>query len=89
MDDSLRDLLARRKNRTLAIMLTEKEFIVDPHVPPDAARKMRKVILDQVNDYHDFCVDVLEAKDGGMQINLLALEKLEEIIGILDPDDDI
>lgn len=81
MDDGMRVLLGRRKNRTLAIMLAEKDDMVETgRLDEDAGEDLRKVILDQVNDFHDFCVDWLEASDYGMVTNQLALDRLVEIL---------
>jgi hypothetical protein len=80
MDEAVRELLGRRRNRSIAIILTEKEIQCDPHVPEDASRKFRKVVLDQMNDFHDFCVDMIESFDtGGVVMNQMFLDRLEEI----------
>jgi hypothetical protein len=80
MDEGMRALLAKRKNRTLAIMLSEKEEIADDFLPEDVAQELRKMILDYVNDFHDFCVDLVEASDSGVIFNQLVNEKLDHII---------
>lgn len=57
------DILKKRRDRTIAIVLGVKEREVDPllnHVPGGdrASHAMRKVILDQVNDFYDMALDV-------------------------------
>ena len=75
-----RALLTRRKNRTLAILLGEKEDLIDPHLPEDIAQELRKMILDYFNDYHDNAVDVIESMSDGMIFNELVLEKLKDAL---------
>ncbi len=84
MDDGMRALLGKRKNRTLAIMLSEKEEIVDEYLPEEVAQELRKMILDYVNDFHDFCVDLVDSAESGMIFNKLALEKLDTIARALE-----
>jgi predicted transcriptional regulator len=79
MDDGYRALLSKRKNRTLAIMLSEKEDVVDDFLPEDISQELRKMILDHVNDFHDFCVDLIESMDQGMVVNQIAAERLDQI----------
>jgi hypothetical protein len=83
MDDGYRALLGKRKNRTLAIMLSEKEDVVDDYLPEDVSQELRKIILDHVNDFHDFCVDLVESMDHGVITNQLAIERLDQIYCII------
>jgi hypothetical protein len=57
------DILRKRRDRTIAIVLSVKEREIDPLLTgvPGGARAstaMRKVILDQVNDFYDMALDV-------------------------------
>lgn len=80
VDHGLRTLLGRRKNRTLAIMLSEKDELQEMGaISDDDAEVLRKVILDEVNDFHDFCVDLLEAAQEGQTVNQIALDRLDSI----------
>jgi hypothetical protein len=89
MEDNVRELLGRRRNRSIAIILTEKEIQADPHIPTDASKQLRKVVLDQMNDFHDFCVDLIESYDtGAVTINQTWLDKLEEIHNYIQDSDD-
>lgn len=83
MDDGYRALLGKRKNRTLAIMLSEKEDVVDEYLPEDVSQELRKIILDHVNDFHDFCVDLIESVDQGMVTNQIAIDRLVYIYSVL------
>ena len=85
MSEGFKALLGKRKNRVLAIMLAEKDEVSD-YLPTAVADELRSVILDQVNDYHDFCVDLLESAAAGMDVNQLALDRLEQVILILEND---
>ncbi len=79
MQDSVRDLLTRRKNRAAAIILGMKDDECDYYLPEETSKKLRKVVLDQMNDFYDVCVDVIESLDGSYIINDLWLEKLDQI----------
>lgn len=86
MPDVLADVLARRRDRAIAAILGVKEREADPHLPPQAAAKLRKVVLDQVNDYHAMVMDVFASlagaqEEAGVVFNELWLEKLLEIHG--------
>ncbi len=61
MTDVLGDVLARRRDRAIAAVLGLKEREVDPHLPADVARRLRKAVLDQFNDYYGLTMDVLES----------------------------
>ena len=71
------EFLRRRKDRAAAIILSalEKESL------DGAARaRMRKVVLDQLNDVYNATLDVLQSVDTGtVVLNDLWLERLEEI----------
>lgn len=57
------DILKKRRDRTIAIILSIKEREVDPlltQMPGGrrASQLLRKAILDQVNDFYDMALDV-------------------------------
>lgn len=57
------ELLKKRRDRAIAIILNVKEREVDPILMlegggPHASRLMRKVILDQINDFYDLALDI-------------------------------
>lgn len=81
MQPGLRDLLEKRRNRAIAIILGVKERELDAHLPPAASQKLRKVVLDQLNEFHDIALDVLEAlsDNSGVVLNELYLEKIDAI----------
>ncbi len=69
------ELLKKRRDRSLAIILGVKEREVDPLLPNGrqgdrASKLMRKVVLDQMNDFYDFCLDVVGSTEAAnMQYN--------------------
>lgn len=65
MQQAVADMLERRLKRAIAIVLGVKEREADPHLPPETSRMLRKVILDQFNDFHEFVVDVIRSLDTG------------------------
>lgn len=58
-------MLAKRKDRTIAIILSYKEENYDQFVSEEVARNFRKVILDQLNDLYDFSLDLLRSVESG------------------------
>lgn len=57
------DILRKRRDRAIAIVLNVKEREVDPLLDQEgggayASRALRKVILDQFNDFCDLALDV-------------------------------
>lgn len=63
-------LLERRRNRAIAIVLGVKEREMDPYLTQSLRDKLRKVVLDQFNDYHETVLDVLRSVDVGEDISL-------------------
>lgn len=63
MNEAIKSLLNRRKNRMIATILGAKEDYCDDFVPLDNAEQLRKVILDQINDYCELCTDLLKSID--------------------------
>lgn len=79
MESPLRSILARRRDRTIAIILSAKERECDDVLDDAASDRLRKVVLDQLNDFHDFCADLLRGVEETTIFNEIALEKIEEI----------
>lgn len=57
------EILKKRRDRAIAIVLSIKEREVDPQLPNTdvgraASRALRKVVLDQLNDFCDIALDV-------------------------------
>lgn len=62
------EILKKRRDRTIAIILGLKEREVDPLLlqGPGGGRAsgmLRKVILDQINDFYDMALDVTSSSD--------------------------
>lgn len=79
--NNINELLARKRNRALAIILSTKERECDDYLPDDAAYKLRKVILDQVNEFAEYTADIIEALTSGAEIavNEYYLDRLAEL----------
>lgn len=78
--DVLLDMLARRRDRAISIVLSVKERECDGSLPPHAASKLRKVVLDQFNELADFAADVCRSLDTGeVVLNEGYLQKLDEL----------
>jgi hypothetical protein len=64
------DILKKRRDRTIAIILGLKEREVDPLLLEEpggsrASAMLRKVILDQINDFYDMALDRATANPRG------------------------
>lgn len=54
-----RDILKRRQKRALATILAYKEQHIDAQLDPQSRTRLRKVILDEFNDYYNLVLDML------------------------------
>lgn len=81
MQQVLNDVLARRRDRSIAILLGMKERECDQYLPRDVSARLRKIILDQINEYHDFVLDVCRSLDsqGEVVLNEYYLDRIDAI----------
>lgn len=82
MDSAAASILERRKNKAIAIVLGVKEREIDSRLPRDLQEKMRKVVLDQFNEYHETVMDVFRSvseASPGVVLNEHYLELLTEL----------
>lgn len=87
-DHALKEMLSKRKDRSIATILSYKDQTLDEYLPPDVSREFRKLVLDQLNDLYDFSLDLLRSVEGGsVTINQeyvdrleAALDKAEELV---------
>lgn len=82
IEDPHEHLLARRRDRAIAIVLSVKERECDQFLTPEASRKLRKAVLDQFNDLHSFCVDLMSS--GGVVVNEAYVDRLEALTAALE-----
>jgi hypothetical protein len=80
MDELLRSLIEKRCRRTITVILSAKERDLDGYLPDDVGAAYRKVVLDSVNDFHNFIMDILRSvDDDSVTLNDLYLKKIDEI----------
>lgn len=80
MQASLDALLAKRRDRAIAIILGVKERECDSRLSPDQSSKLRKVVLDQLNEFYDIVVDIMRSLDtGDVVLNDVYLGKIDEM----------
>lgn len=80
MQQVLADVLAKRRDRAAAIILGVKERECDRHLPDHVKAKLRKVVLDQLNEFYDLCLDLMRSLDTGeVVLNELYLRKIDEM----------
>lgn len=78
MEASIRHLLARRRARAISTILGVKERRCDRFLPYEAQEELRRVVLAQINDFHDLFFDLLKVvEDDGYVINDLYLDRLD------------
>jgi hypothetical protein len=81
----LSEILGKRRDRAIAIILGVKERECDDYLPSESRNKLRKVVLDQVNDFHDFCADIVRSLDSGeVVLNEVYVTKLDAIHEVLE-----
>lgn len=74
------ELIQRRKDRAIAIILRMKESECDTFLPAAVRVKLRKIILDQLNDLADVMFDVIKSLDAGdVVLNEIYLQKILEM----------
>lgn len=74
----LNDVLGRRRDRVIAILLSFKERECDRYLPRDVQVRFRKIVLDQLNEFADLSADIMKSLDNGEQtLNELYFERLE------------
>ena len=78
--DKYEKMLARQRDRAIAILLDYKERECDSYLPNEVSRFLRKAILDQLNDFHLFCKDLIDAIEGEkVVLNDEYLERFNEL----------
>lgn len=80
MQPALEQMLKRRRDRAIATILGIKERECDPHLPDAARQRLRKVVLDQLNDFYDVVLDVAASLDTGeVTLNEMYLDKIDSL----------
>lgn len=92
--DELRDLIERRKNKAIRQILDRQDELIDDAVSRSAALALRKVVLDELNDFTDVVLGlVAHTTDDSYAYNTVALEMIaavyERVTGEAAPLDSI
>ena len=74
MDRYNEKIIARQRDRTIAAILEYREREL-PYIDEMQSRGLRKVVLDQVNDLANLCLDLLD----GAAVNEYYIEALDKI----------
>lgn len=75
MDPEIQRALQSQTKRAIATIL-EVTDRCDDHLPSDLSRRLRKSVLDAVNDLHRNTVLIVTAADEGMSVNELLIDRL-------------
>lgn len=75
---ALKEMLSRRKDRSIATILSYKDEVLDEYLPDHVSFEFRKLVLDQLNDLYDFSLDLLRSVEGGsVTINQEYVDRLD------------
>ena len=75
-----KELIAKRKDRAIAIILSIKEKECDQWLPPEASHALRKCVLDQINSLYDLTLDVISSMDSnGVELNQYYLDLISDL----------
>lgn len=81
MQQVISDVLARRRDRGLAVILAFKDRECDEYLPKDVSARLRKTILDQYNEFYDFAMDIMRSLDNGEYVvNEHYVERMERML---------
>lgn len=85
MNEGLKDLLARRRDRAIAKVLSLKDDYEDEgRLDLEAGKVLRKAILDEFNDFYEIALDLINSVDDGtVVINQEYLERIDDIYDLL------
>ena len=72
-----RGYLANRRDRSIAKILSYKEDYCDQHLPEKISRKLRFVVMDEINDLVNLAFDMISSD---IDINEYFLEVLQDKI---------
>ena len=75
----IESLLARRRDSMIKVILDFKDRECDPYLPDQTSFALRKMVLDQVNEFHDLVRDLVRSNSGGGVPNQMWLDKIDEI----------
>lgn len=70
-------IIAKRRDRCLATILSFKEEALDDFLPEEVSDNFRKLVLDSVNDVCNLAIDLLEEST---IVNEVFLERIEDIV---------
>ena len=78
--EDVTEVVRRRQRRVARAIVEVKEQIADPHLTPEEAARLRKVIFDEVGDFADLIVSLLPSVTrDDVSLNGHAIELLEQI----------
>lgn len=80
VNEQIKALLGKRRDRSIAILLGYKEREIDRYLPPEIRMDLRKNVLDQINDFYDLALDVLNSVDSdAVVLNEEYLHRIDQI----------
>jgi hypothetical protein len=80
MQDAVVETLAKRRDAVIKSILRYKEMEIDGHIPTQTSRQFRKLVLDEINEFHGMVIRILSTYENtGVLVNDLYLQKLDEL----------
>ena len=87
MNEQVKAVLAKRRDRTIAILLGFKERECDYYLPSSVKQDLRKLVLDQINDFYELTLDLVNSLDNdSVTLNDAYLAKIDEIYNTVKRD---
>lgn len=74
--------LGKRRDRAIATLLSFKERECDTYLPADVSQRLRKEILDQINEVCDVAFDLIN--DSGVIWNEEFMDRFDELYDKID-----
>lgn len=79
MEEQVEAMLAQKRNRAIAIIMSVKEDQCDQYLPDEARASLRKVVLDQINGLHNMAIELMKSSGPGVHLNQFYLDKIDVI----------
>lgn len=77
-NDFIEDMMCKKRDKICAIILSVKDKQCNQYLTDESSVALRKVVLDQVNDFCDYALDLIEASETDDILNELIF-KIDDI----------
>lgn len=82
--DLVKAMIGKRRDKSIAIILSVKDKECDPYLTEEASKDLRKAVLDQINDLCDLACDLLDSvASEDLILNETYLKKIDAMHEVL------